>query len=292
MAKLKSRGTSKSAASRHLVSQTSKKLEEYLSRRLEEFELAALMVDGLEMAGHTVVVSLGITIDGKKVPLGIWLGSTENSRVCTAMLQDLLERGCASRSRFSVWVDGGKGIRKALDDVLGDGGDTWTDITRNPGLPQGVVGKIGISVSPARPSRVWAIIEAHQGPLFRSDDSGATWQLIADRRDFRRNASSYMHVIADTQDPDTVYVQSYSFWRSTDAGATFTSLAHAPRRPSLDVDRSEKLQPDDRRQRRRRNRDAERRRLVVDDIQSADGLPVQSRHRRSVPLSDLRHPER
>ena len=54
-AKLKSRGTSKSAASRHLVSQTTKKLEEYLSRRLEEFELAALMLDGLEVAGQTVV---------------------------------------------------------------------------------------------------------------------------------------------------------------------------------------------------------------------------------------------
>ena len=76
-AKLKSRGTSKSAASRHLVSQTTKKLEEYLSRRLEEFELAALMMDGLEVAGQTVVVTLGITIDGTKVPLGIWLGSTE-----------------------------------------------------------------------------------------------------------------------------------------------------------------------------------------------------------------------
>ena len=63
-AKLKSRGTSKSAASRHLVSQTTKKLEEYLSRRLEEFELAALMLDGLEVAGQTVVVTLGITIDG------------------------------------------------------------------------------------------------------------------------------------------------------------------------------------------------------------------------------------
>ena len=73
-AKLKSRGTSKSAASRHLVSQTTKKLEEYLSRRLEEFELAALMMDGLEVAGQTVVVTLGITIDGTKVPLGIWLG--------------------------------------------------------------------------------------------------------------------------------------------------------------------------------------------------------------------------
>ena len=60
-AKLKSRGTSKSAASRHLVSQTTKKLEEYLSRRLEEFELAALMLDGLEVAGQTVVVTLGIT---------------------------------------------------------------------------------------------------------------------------------------------------------------------------------------------------------------------------------------
>ena len=85
-AKLKSRGTSKSAASRHLVSQTTKKLEEYLSRRLEEFELAALMMDGLEVAGQTVVVTLGITIDGTKVPLGIWLGSTENSRVCTATM--------------------------------------------------------------------------------------------------------------------------------------------------------------------------------------------------------------
>jgi len=120
VAKLKSRGTSKSAASRHLVTQTSKKLEEYLSRRLEEFELAALMVDGLEVAGHTVVVSLGITIDGKKVPLGLWLGSTENSRVCTAMLQDLLERGLRIDESILCVVDGGKGIRKALDDVLGD----------------------------------------------------------------------------------------------------------------------------------------------------------------------------
>ena len=119
-AKLKSRGTSKSAASRHLVSQTTKKLEEYLSRRLEEFELAALMLDGLEVAGQTVVVTLGITIDGTKVPLGIWLGSTENSRVCTAMLQDLLERSLRVDESILCVVDGGKGIRKALVDVLGD----------------------------------------------------------------------------------------------------------------------------------------------------------------------------
>ena len=119
-AKLKSRGTSKSAASRHLVSQTTKKLEQYLSRRLEEYELAALMMDGLEVAGQTVVVTLGITIDGTKVPLGIWLGSTENSQVCTAMLQDLLERGLRIDESILCVVDGGKGTRKALVDVLGD----------------------------------------------------------------------------------------------------------------------------------------------------------------------------
>ena len=119
-AKLKSRGRSKSAASRHLVSQTTKNLEESLSRRLEEFELAALMMDGLEVAGQTVVVTLGITIDGTKVPLGIWLGSTENSRVCTAMLQNLLERGLRIDESILCVVDGGKGIRKALVDVLGD----------------------------------------------------------------------------------------------------------------------------------------------------------------------------
>ena len=58
-----------------------------------------------------------------------------------------------------------------------DGGDTWTDITHNPGLPTtGSIGKIGLSISPARPSRVYAIIEAADGGVYRSDDSGATWQ--------------------------------------------------------------------------------------------------------------------
>ena len=74
----------------------------------------------LEVAGQTVVVTLGITIDGTKAPLGIWLGSTENSRVCTAMLQDLLERGLRVDESILCVVDGGKGIRKALVDVLGD----------------------------------------------------------------------------------------------------------------------------------------------------------------------------
>ena len=78
------------------------------------------MMDGLEVAGETVVVIIGITIDGRKVPLGIWLGSSENATVCTALLQNLLERGLRIDESILCVIDGGKGIRKALIDVFGD----------------------------------------------------------------------------------------------------------------------------------------------------------------------------
>ncbi|MGH9333353.1 MAG: WD40/YVTN/BNR-like repeat-containing protein, partial [Vicinamibacteria bacterium] len=125
-----------------------------------------------------------------------------------------------------------------------DGGDTWTEITRRPGLPRGVVGKIGVAISPARPSRVWALVEAEDGSLFRSDDSGETWQRINDQRDLRRSAPSYNHVIPDTEDPDTVYVQSYSFWKSTDGGKTFgtVSMPHGDHHSMwIDPDNSQRV---------------------------------------------------
>jgi photosystem II stability/assembly factor-like uncharacterized protein len=103
-----------------------------------------------------------------------------------------------------------------------DGGDTWLDITRNPGLPKGVIGKIGLALSPPRPSRVWALVEAEDGALFRSDDAGATWLRMSEERILRRWPSSYMHVVADTQNPDTVYIPTYTFQRSTDGGKTFS----------------------------------------------------------------------
>src|SRR5208282_4015256 len=98
------RGASKSAASRHLIARMTDKLREQLKRRLDELELLVLMLDGIEVAHHTVVVALGILTDGRKVVLGLWLGSTENAALCTALLNDLL----------------GRGIRRALSDVLGD----------------------------------------------------------------------------------------------------------------------------------------------------------------------------
>jgi putative transposase len=119
-ASVRSRGTSKSSASRHLIERTTTKVADFLTRRLDELQLAAMFFDGIEVAEQTVVIALGVTIDGTKVPLGLWLGSTENSTVCTALLQNLLDRGLRVDGSILCVIDGGKGIRKALRSVLGD----------------------------------------------------------------------------------------------------------------------------------------------------------------------------
>ncbi|HVA92969.1 MAG TPA: glycosyl hydrolase [Chloroflexota bacterium] len=105
-----------------------------------------------------------------------------------------------------------------------DGGDTWTELTANPGLPKGVKGKIGVAVSPARPGRVWALVEAEDGALFRSDDGGDTWTRLSEEGDLRRRAWYYMHVYADPQDAETVWVLNLQCWRSTDGGKTFAPV--------------------------------------------------------------------
>jgi len=114
------RGASKSAASRHLIARMTDQLRAQLKRRLADLDLLVLMVDGIEVARRTVVVALGILADGRKVVLGLWLGSTENAVLCTALLNDLLERGLKVDSRVLCVIDGGRGIRKALGDVFGD----------------------------------------------------------------------------------------------------------------------------------------------------------------------------
>lgn len=117
---INARGASKSAASRHLIARMSGQLREQLSRRLDQFDLLVLLVDGIEIAHRTVVVALGILADGRKVVLGLWLGSTENAALCTSLLNDLLERGLKVDGRILCVIDGGRGIRKALADVFGD----------------------------------------------------------------------------------------------------------------------------------------------------------------------------
>ena len=125
------------------------------------------------------------------------------------------------RTPYSLESGGeGSGIWKSTD-----GGDTWTEITRNSGLPQGTVGISGIAVSPVDSNRVWAIIEAADGGLFRSENAGKTWRRVNDERKLRQRAWYYTRVYAGTQNVDEVYVLNVRFWRSTDGGGSFSSIS-------------------------------------------------------------------
>jgi transposase-like protein len=114
------RGESKSNVSRALIERTTDKLAEFLDRKLDDLELAAMFIDGIEVARHTVIIALGVTADGTKVPLGVWCGSTENHVVACALMQNLIERGLRVDAPMLFVIDGGKGIRKALGDVFGN----------------------------------------------------------------------------------------------------------------------------------------------------------------------------
>jgi len=118
---LEAHGDSKSAASRHLVKETQRRMKEFTTKKLDTIDLAALMLDGIVVAKHTVIVALGIDVHGMKHALGLWVGSTENKAVCVSLLQDLLARGLRIEGRLLCVIDGSKGIRSAIDEVFGTG---------------------------------------------------------------------------------------------------------------------------------------------------------------------------
>ncbi|HLG14841.1 MAG TPA: glycosyl hydrolase [Blastocatellia bacterium] len=125
-----------------------------------------------------------------------------------------------SRAPWTLESGGpGGGIFKSTD-----GGDTWNELTRNPGLPKGVVGKIGITVSPSNSDRVWAIVEADDGGVFRSDNGGKTWTKVNEQRNLRQRAWYYTRIYADPLAADTVYVLNTGFYKSVDGGRTYTTI--------------------------------------------------------------------
>jgi photosystem II stability/assembly factor-like uncharacterized protein len=135
------------------------------------------------------------------------------------------------RKAWKMW--GGGPDSKLWKSV--DGGDTWMDLTSNPGMPEGPIGKIGVTVSPVDANRVWAIVEANEGGVFRSDDAGKTWEKVNDERKLRQRAFYYSRLYADPVDRETVYGLNVDFWKSTDGGKTFDTEITVPHGDNHDL---------------------------------------------------------
>ena len=123
------------------------------------------------------------------------------------------------RRPWKLWSGGqGSGLFKSTD-----GGDTWVELTRNPGLPRGVLGKITVAVG-ADSRTVYANVEADEGGLYRSDDAGASWRRVNGDRNLWQRSFYFLRLGADPVDPETVYVLSFQFEKSTDGGRTFRQI--------------------------------------------------------------------
>jgi photosystem II stability/assembly factor-like uncharacterized protein len=183
-----------------------------------------------------------------------------------------------------------------------DGGDSWTEITRNEGLPKGTIGKIGIAVSPADPDRVWAIVEAEQGGVFRSDDAGETWTKVNSDRSLRQRAWYYTH---QRPQPAAACLVLHAHLRRP-AGCGDRVRAERPvpqvsgrredvhdypraaRRQSRSVDRCGRRATHGQRQRRRRKRELQRGCDLDPAGQPAHRADVPRHHHGGLPLQGVR----
>ena len=121
------------------------------------------------------------------------------------------------RTPYSLESGGdGSGLWKSTD-----GGDTWKNISNSTGLPKGIWGISGVSISPANPNIIYALIENKDGGLYKSNDSGKTWKIVNSDRNLRQRAWYYTRIYADTQNENRVYVMNVAFWRSEDGGKSF-----------------------------------------------------------------------
>lgn len=112
-------GLSASSISKRFIRASAGKLKQFNARRLEKYDIVAIIIDGKTFAKEQMVIAVGITITGRKVFLGFVQTATENSSVCKEFLQSLIDRGLLYKQGLLFIIDGSKGIRKAITDVFG-----------------------------------------------------------------------------------------------------------------------------------------------------------------------------
>lgn len=110
---------SKSSVSRRFTKVTEKLLKEFLERPIDDY-FPVIMIDGVHLGDYLVAVALGITTQGKKKILGLIEGSTENAKICSNLLQNIIDRGLDEKENRLFVLDGGKGLHKAVTDVFGE----------------------------------------------------------------------------------------------------------------------------------------------------------------------------
>ena len=128
------------------------------------------------------------------------------------------------QTRRSPWsmTSGGPGSGIYRSD---DGGDTWKQLDPGEdGLPEGPWGRIGLAISPSNPDRIYALIEAEKGGLYRSDDGGETWKLINKDRYLRQRAWYFSTLTVDPTNSDVVWACSVRLLKSTDGGKSFKNV--------------------------------------------------------------------
>lgn len=128
----------------------------------------------------------------------------------------------AWRTPYSLSSGGkGSGLYKSLD-----GGDSWTLLSENSGMPKGLKGKIICTVSPIDHNKLWAIVENEQYGIYHSADGGDSWQRVSTLNDLTQRPWYFSQLFADTKNENTLYILNVEFWKSIDGGISWKTIAN------------------------------------------------------------------
>ncbi len=124
----------------------------------------------------------------------------------------------------AVWQGSGSGLYKSVD-----GGRTWRQLTKGLPTTREGLGRIGISIAPSAPKRMYALVDAgNQSGVYVSDNAGESWQRVNQESRIHGRGSDFAEVKVDPKNKEVIYVANTSLYRSTDGGKNFTAIKGAP----------------------------------------------------------------